>query len=138
MKSIILFLAFLINTNFSFSQTYLFNNLVKKAIVKTANGETQKVIGTYSGPYSFIFETPTDPSIKRLFTILNPGQINGPGIPWYGHIKDLGFVETEGITFQKSIYFDTNSSSDVLVFIALDYSKVIIFRNDQTIWEYSK
>ena len=81
-KFLILILSFV--STFSFGQTYSFSKLVKKATVQTSTGNQERVIGTYQGPYNFLFETPNDPQIKRLFTLLSPGQENAPGLPYYG------------------------------------------------------
>lgn len=109
---------------------------MKKANVQTTSGYEQRIIGTYQGPYRFIFETPNDPQIKKLFTLLNPGQSNGPGLPWYGHIKDEGYLEKDGKLFKKSFYFDTDNEERVMVLIADDFSMIVIFKSDDTIWEY--
>lgn len=104
--------------------------------MQTSTGNQQRTIGTYQGPYKFIFESPNDPQIKRLFTLLNPGQANGPGLPWYGLSKEMGYVEKDGKLLKKYLYFDTDKKEQVLVMIADDYSQIVIFRNDDTIWEF--
>lgn len=136
MKTIISILVLTILTTLSFGQTYTYSKLVKKANVQTTSGYEQRIIGTYQGPYRFIFETPNDPQIKKLFTLLNPGQSNGPGLPWYGHIKDEGYLEKDGKLFKKSFYFDTDNEERVMVLIADDFSMIVIFKSDDTIWEY--
>lgn len=127
----------LLMTCFSFSQTYSYSKKVVKASVQTFNGSEYRVIDTFTGPYSFVFQTPRDPSVKRLFTLLRPNEENGPGKFWYGHLKDVGYIERNGIMYKKSIYFDTGSNEQVLVLISNDYSSIVLFRSDDTIWEFS-
>lgn len=133
--SFILFLFLSIAFN-SFGQTYSFSKMVKKATVQTSNGNEQRIIGTYQGPYRFVFETPSDPSIKRLFTLLSPGQSNGPGLPWYGLLKEMGYIEKDGLLMKKYLYANTGSRENEMVIIAEDYSLIVIFKNDDTINEY--
>lgn len=136
MKPKFLILIFSLVSAFSFGQTYSFSKLVKRATVQTSTGNQERVIGTYQGPYNFIFETPNDPQIKRLFTLLNPGQENAPGLPYYGLLKEMGYVEKGGKLLKKYLYFDTESSDQVMVLIADDYSLIVIFKKDDTSWEY--
>jgi len=136
LKFLIVILSFV--TTFSFGQTYSFSKLVKKATVQTSTGNQERVIGTYQGPYNFLFESPNDPQIKRLFTILNPGQENAPGLPYYGLLKEMGYVEKAGKLLKKHLYFDTESNDQVMVLIADDYSLIVIFKKDDTTWEYTK
>ncbi len=138
MKAKFLFLILTFFTTYSFGQTYSFSKLVKKATVETSSGNQERIIGTYQGPYRFVFETPNDPQIKKLFTLLNPGQNNAPGLPWYGLLKEMGYVEKDGKLLKKNLYFDTQNSEQVLVLIADDYSLIVIFKSDDTIWEYIK
>lgn len=135
-KFLILILSFV--TTFSFGQTYSFSKLVKKATVQTSTGNQQRVIGTYQGPYKFLFETPNDPQIKRLFTLLNPGQENTPGLPYYGLLKEMEYIEKDGKLLKKHLYFNTESNEQVMVLIADDYSLIVIFKKDDTTWEYIK
>jgi hypothetical protein len=136
MKAKILFLILTFLTTYSFGQTYSFSKLVKKATVETTSGNQERIIGTYQGPYRFVFETPNDPQIKKLFTLLNPGQNNAPGLPWYGLLKEMAYVEKDGKLLKKNLYFDTQNSEQVLVLIADDYSLIVISKSDDTIWEY--
>lgn len=138
MKAKFLFLILTFLTTYSFGQTYSFSKLVKKATVETSSGNQERIIGTYQGPYRFVFETPNDPQIKKLFTLLNPGQSNAPGLPWYGLLKEMGYVEKDGKLLKKNLYFDTQNNEQVLVLIADDYSLIVIFKSDDTIWEYIK
>jgi len=138
MKAKLLFLILTFLTTYSFGQTYSFSKLVKKATVETSSGNQERIIGTYQGPYRFVFETPNDPQIKKLFTLLNPGQSNAPGLPWYGLLKEMGYVEKDGKLLKKNLYFDTQNNQRVLVLIADDYSHIVIFKSDDTIWEYIK
>lgn len=136
MKALYLFTFFLI-TNISFSQvTYNYYKKSVKAKVQTENGIEYRLINTYQGPYKFVFETPNDPQIKKLFTLLNPGQQNGPGLPWYGLLKDIGYIEKNGVLFKKSIYYSTADDEQIVVLISNDYFRIIIFNNDDTIWEF--
>ena len=136
LKFLILILSFV--TTFSFGQTYSFSKLVKNATVQTSTGNQERVIGTYQGPYNFLFESPNDPQIKRLFTILNPGQENAAGLPYYGLLKEMGYVEKAGKLLKKYLYLDTESNDQVMVLIADDYSLIVIFKKDDTTWEYFK
>ncbi|MDP3444760.1 MAG: hypothetical protein Q8T08_18030 [Ignavibacteria bacterium] len=139
MKTKLLFLLSLIFfSTVSYSQTYYFSKLVKKANVQTSTGNEQRTIGTTQGSFRIVFETPNDPQIKKLFTVLNPGQANGPGLPWFGLLKDMGFVEKDSKLLKKSLYHDTENDENVLVLIADDYSQIVIFKSDDTVWEYMK
>lgn len=138
MKAKFLFLILTFLTTYSFGQTYSFSKLVKKATVETSSGNQERIIGTYQGPYRFVFETPNDPQIKKLFTLLNPGQSNAPGLPWYGLLKEMNYVEKDGKLLKKNLYLDTQNNEQVLVLIADDYSLIVIFKSDDTIWEYIK
>ncbi len=138
MKRKILTLVLIIITSYSYGQTYSFSKLIKKATVQTSSGSQQRVIGTYQGPYQFIFETPSDPQIKRLFTLLNPGQVNAPGLSWYGLLKEQGYIEKDGKLLKKNLYSDTGNNEQVMVLIADDYSIIVILKSDDTIWEFIK
>ncbi len=113
------------------SQTYYFQSHVEK--VNLDNGSL-RVLNSYSGQYRFEFEKPSDPQIKKLFTIYNPGQ--GYNSNWFGLLSDEGFLEKNNKIYKKSIYFDTENSSNVMVLIANDNSGIIIFKSDGTIHEY--
>ena len=128
-----LFFMFLIK---AYGQTYSFSTKVKKASVQTSTGYEQRVIARYSGPYRFVFETPNDPSTKKLFTLLYPGQEDAPGLPWYGYLKEMGYLEKDGKLLKKYLYYYTGSDENVMVLIAEDYSLIVIFRKDETIEEY--
>lgn len=119
-------------------QTYTFSKLVIKANVETNSGNVLKTIASYQGPYSFIFETPNDPRVKRLFTILEPGQKNGPGLPFYGLIEDKGYVEKNGLLMKKSLYANTATGEYEMVMISEDFSLVVIFKKDNTISEFQR
>jgi hypothetical protein len=134
MKSKLLVLVLL--TTISYSQTYSFSKLLVKANIETVNGNEQRIIETKQGPFKFVFETPSDPSIKKLFTILNPGMTNRAGLPWFGLIEDTGYLEKNNILFKKSIYYDTKNDEKLLVLIANDKSIIVIFNSDNTIYEY--
>jgi hypothetical protein len=131
-------LIFLLSAAISYSQTYTFSKLVKKASVETSSGTQERILSTTQGPFRIIFETPNDPQMKRLFTVLKPGQSNAPGLPWFGHIKDTGYGEKGSTVFKKSLYYDTENDENILVLIAEDYSMLVIFKADDTIWEYIK
>ena len=92
-------------TCLAFSQTYSYSKKIVKASVQTVNGSEYRIIDRFSGPYTFVFETPSDPSIKRLFTLLRPNEEYGPGKFWYGHLKDVGYVEKNGKIYKKNKYF---------------------------------
>jgi len=136
MRIIILVLsAFIINC--INAQTYSYSKLIKKANIETSTGKSFRTLGAYSGPYKFIFETPTDHSIKRLFTLLYPGQSNGPGMPYYGQLQDLGYIEKNEVLYKKYLYYDTDTKSDVLVLIADDYSSIVIFKSNHEVLEFT-
>jgi len=134
-KFLLLILTFL--TNYSFGQTYSFSKLVKKVTVETTTGKQQRIIGTYAGPYKFLFETPDDPQVKRVFTLLVPGQDNSPGLPYYALLKEMGYLEKDGKLLKKNLYYYTGSDDKVMVLIAEDYSLIVLLKSDDTIWEYS-
>jgi hypothetical protein len=136
MKKLLFLLAVICLATVTYSQTYSFSKLVKKASVQTSSGYEERIIGTTQGSFSIVFETPNDPQIKKLFTVLNPGQSNAPGLPWFGLLKDMGYVEKDNKLLKKSLYYDTENDKNVLVLIADDYSQIVIFKSDDTIWEY--
>ena len=138
MKTLLFLLAVICFATVSYSQTYSYSKLVKKASVQTSSGYEERIIGTTQGSFRIVFETPNDSQIKKLFTILNPGQANAPGLPWFGLLKDMGYVEKDNKLLKKSLYYDTENNEKVLVLIADDYSQVVIFKSDDTIWEYLK
>ena len=138
MKKFLLITGFLLITEISFAQTFTFSKLVKRASVQTSSGYQQRIIGTYDGPYKFVFESPNDPQIKRLFTLLNPGQYNEAGLPWYGLLKEMGYIEKGGILLKKYLYAYTGNSEKVTVLIAENYSLIVLIKNDDTIEEYIK
>jgi hypothetical protein len=135
-KNLIIYFLFLISS-VTFGQTYSYNLKTVKALVQTSNGNDYRTLNAYQGPYSFVFETPNDPQIKRLFTLLYPGQNIAPGQPWYGLLQDSGYIEKNGVIYKKSIYYYTKTNEKVMVMIANDYSQIIIFNSDDTIWEFT-
>jgi|SRR5579875_3768527 len=136
LKASILLLFILINCTV-YSQTYSFSKLVKKASVQTSTGKQLRIIGSYDGPYQFIFETPSDPQIKRLFTLVSPGE-RSLTAPWFGLLKEMGYVEKNGKLLKQFLYLDTQNNEQVLVMITDDYSQIVIFKKDDTIWEFTK
>jgi hypothetical protein len=137
MNKLILVIFFLQFTLAAIGQTYTYNKLIKKATVQTSSGNEIRIIGTYQGPYKFIFETPNDHQIKKLFTLLSPDQSNRPGLPWYGLLKEMGYVEKDGLIYKKYLYSYTGGNGEqVLVMYPDNYSAIIIFKSDDTIWEY--
>ena len=132
----VIILLFLFST-ICFGQTYSYAKKTVKASVETVNGNEYRTLNVYKGPYRFVFETPNDPQIKKLFTLLMPGQDNGPGLPWYGLLKDSGFIEKNGVLYKKSMYYYTGNDEQVMVLISNDYNSIIIFNHDDTIWEFS-
>lgn len=137
-KYFLILFAALITCFTAFSQTYRYSTKTIKALVQTSNGNQQRIIGKYSGPYIFKFENPNDYQIKRIFTLMSPGQYDELTAPWYGLLKEMGYVEKEGVTFKKYLYTDTESGENVLVLLPDDYSMIVIFRKDDTVWEFNK
>jgi hypothetical protein len=135
-KIVILFIFILFFPKNIFCQTYTFSVLSEKVNVETSKGSELRTIANYQGPYSFVFETPSNQKTKRLFTILNPGQRNGPGIPFYGLIEDKGYIEKNGLLMKKSLYANTASGEYEMVLISEDYSLIVIFKKDNTVSEY--
>lgn len=135
-KLLTIYFLFLI-TAVAFGQTYSYNLKTVKALVQTSNGNEYRTLNTYQGPYRFAFEAPNDPQIKKLFTLLLPGQNIAPGQSWYGLLQDSGYIEKDGVIYKKSIYYFTKNNERVMVMISNDYSRIIIFNNDDTIWEFT-
>ena len=75
-------------------------------------------------------------SLWRLFTLLGPGQNDSPGLPWYGLLKEMGYIEKNGTLMKKYLYDNTGSRENEMVNIAEDYSLIVIFKSDDTINEY--
>lgn len=128
--TLLLFMSFV-----SFGQTYSFSRKTVKVSVQTAKGNEYRTINTYQGPYKFVFETPRNEN--KLFTLLKPNESLSPGQPWYGFLKDAGYIEKEGILFKKSIYYFTESKEQVMLLISTDYSRIIIFNQDDSLWEFT-
>lgn len=103
--------------------------------VQTANGNEYRTLDTYQGPYQFVFEN--SDTKDKLFTLLKPNEILRPGQQWYGFLKDVGYIEKNGIIYKKSIYLYTGSGEKVMVLISNGFNKIIIFNQDDTIWEFS-
>lgn len=122
----------------SYSQTYKFSKLVKKANVQTSTGNEFKVISTAEGPFQIVFKPQTDLQNRMSFRILNPGQTQETGAPWFGQLRDIGYVEKDSTLFKKCLYFEEETMQSILVLIAEDYSKIVIFKSDRSIWEYIK
>ncbi len=137
-KTAILFVFILFFYVNIFGQTYTFSKLSKKAYVETSKGTELRTIESYQGPFSFVFESLNDPRTKRIFTIINPGEKNTLILPYYGLIEDKGYIEKNGILMKKSLYANTSTSEFEMVLISEDYSMIVIFKNDNTVSEYSR
>lgn len=136
MKSNLLFTLVVLFATISYSQTYTFSKLKVLANVETTNGNVQRVIDTKQGTFKFKFETPSDPTIKKLFTILNPGMTYNPN--YYVLLEDSGYIESNNVLFQKSMYYSTENDNNVPVLFAKDKSIIVIFKSDNTINEYKR
>lgn len=136
MKSTIIFILSIFFTASTYSQTYKFSKLTIMANVETQNGTSNRVLDTKYGSYKIEFEYPSDPQIKKLFTVLEPGKDYNPN--YYALIEDSGYVEKGSTIFQKSIYYDTQSSGPVQILTANDKSIIVIFKKDGKILEYKK
>lgn len=137
MKSI--FLSLLLFVTFvSIGQTYSFSKKIVKASVQTDNGREFKIIDTYEGPHEFIFETPNDPEIKKIFTLLKPEQTNEQGLPIYALMRELGYTDGKsGVIYKKSIYLFTEIDKEVMVLTTNDNSSIVIFFPNETVWEFT-
>lgn len=134
MKTKMLLILFIISGG-CFGQTYSYAKKTVMVSVQTANGNEYRTLDTYQGPYQFVFE---NSDIKdKLFTLLKPIEILRPGQQWYGFLKDVGYIEKNGIIYKKSIYLYTGSGEKVMVLISNGFNKIIIFNQDDTIWEFS-
>lgn len=138
MKSI--FLSLLLFVSFvSIGQTHSFSKKIVKASVKTDNGREFRILDTYDGPHEFIFETPNDPEIKKIFTLLKPGQTKEPGLPMYSLMRELGYSDViNGVIYKKSIYLSTEIDKEVMVLTTDDNSSIVIFFPNETHWEFTK
>jgi hypothetical protein len=133
MKSKFIIILLIINSFVSYCQTYSYMIKTVKAMVQTSNGSEFRTLNKYKGPYSFVFQNTQD----KLFTLLKPGENLEPGQHWYGFLKDSGYIEKEGVIYKKSLYMYTGNGAQVMVLISNDYNKIIIFNQDDTIWEFS-
>lgn len=139
MKSKLFFITLLIcSSTLSFSQMRSFSKLVKRANVETSSGNQHRIISTTQGLYRIFFEGSKDSRFKPVFTLLSPGQNNGPGLPRFALLEERGYIEIEGQLLKKCLYSDTGDDAIVQVLIADDYSLVVIFKKDDTILEYIK
>ena len=116
-----------------FGQTYSFSKLTKKDI----SGSQERIEGSYSGPYQFVFEN-INSSRDKLFTLLAPGQNNAPGLPWFGILTDEGYIDFKGKSSINSIYYYTKTNEKVRVIQANDFSFIAIIWSNGKVWEYSK
>ena len=114
-------------------QTYSYSKKKVIVSVQTSNGNEYRTLNTYQGPYKFVFQNSGD----KLFTLLKPNEDLRPGQQWYGFIKDSGYSEKNGIIYKKSIYLYTGTNEQVMVLISTDFNKIIIFNQDDSIWEFS-
>jgi hypothetical protein len=119
----------------SFGQTYSYSKKTVKVSIQTANGNEYRTLNTYQGPYRFVFENTN--TRDKLFTLLKPNENLSPGQQWYGFLKDVGYIEKDSIIYQKSIYLYTGTNEKVMVLISSDFNKIIIFNQDDSIWEFS-
>lgn len=119
----------------SFGQTYSYSKKTVMVSVQTANGNEYKTLNIYQGPYRFVFENTN--TRDKLFTLLKPNENLRPGQQWYGFLKDVGYIEKDSIIYKKSIYLYTETREQVMVLISSDYNKIIIFNQDDSIWEFS-
>nr|AUN37892.1 hypothetical protein [uncultured bacterium] len=130
---ILLFLIFI--SSISFGQTYSYSKKTVKVIVQSIIGNEYRELTTSAGPYRFVFETPHKG--KKLFILLKPNEKMSLGKSWYEFLKDDGFIEMNKILYKKSIYYYTETDEQVTVLISKDSNSIIIFNDDDTIWEFS-
>lgn len=130
-----IFILLILISSISYGQTYSYSKKTVKAKVQTATGNDYRVLDIYAGPYQFVFEKPDNES--KLFTLLRPNEQLAPGQPWYSLLKDMGYIEKDGILYKKSLYYYTGTDEQVMVLISNDYNRIIIFNTDDTIWEFT-
>ena len=137
MKKLLL-LLFLVS-NFAFSQSYYFSKLTKSIYVQTSEGERQRVLGTYNGPYCFKFEnvSSSSPSNPKLFTLLEPGESDRPGLDYYTLTYKKGYIDLNGETASLERYYYTGDGQVVTVAITTNFSVAIILKGNE-IWEFTK
>lgn len=133
----ILFIVAIFAINILTAQTYSFSKLTKKVIVQTSSGKQQRVVGTNTGNYNFVFEN-MNSSKDRLFTLLSPGQINGPGLPWYNVLYDNGYLDFKGKTAKVSVYYYTETQEKLTIMFTDDFSDAVFLWSDGRIWEFSR
>lgn len=130
-----LLFSFMLISMTSLSQTHYFSKLVVRANVETSNGSDQRIIETKEGTFKFKFEK-SNANGKTLFTILNPGMDYNPH--YYNLVEEKGFVENNNTLFERGLYYSTEHESGVVVLVARDKSKIVIFKPNNIIEEYKK
>lgn len=134
LKTSVLIIIMIISQD-AFGQTYSYSKKTVMVSVQTATGNEYRTLNTYQGPYRFVFENAN--TRDKLFTLLKPNENLRPGQEWYGFLKDVGYIEKDGIMYKKSMYLYTGTREQVMVLISTDYNKIIIFNQDDSIWEFS-
>lgn len=135
MKAIILLILFFSSINVH-SQSLTFSKLVKLVNIESASGSYIKEVQTIVGPFQIVFEAPPDTRIERAFTILNPSQSNAKKRNWFLLLADSGYVTSNNVVYRKSYYYETKNRENLMVLVAKNYSKFVIFKGD-TVLEYS-
>ena len=139
MKKLTLFLIFVANYGYSQIKTYTFNNLTTSVFADNSYGESEKtIISEERGRFKFEFEYPNDGKTKDIFTIIGPDDNPNDYLPWFGHLKDLGYKKGKGKVYKEMLYFYTKANDSANVLIAMDFSQIIIFHKDGLILDYSR
>lgn len=127
MKKILLTTAFTLISTVIYSQTYYFKNRKESIKYTDSQGKTQyKVISNETNNYKFYFELSADGKNKQLFTV----YINGSEAYWAAELKNYGYKEIGNQIFKHSYYYNTTSKENLNVFIADDYTKIIVMSFD--------
>lgn len=119
-----------------YSQTYYFSELTVSANVETSRGTENRVIDEKKGPFKFVFETSSASYVDKLFTVYEPGMEYNPN--YFTLVENQGYKDFGGVLFKECYYYSTKSETGILVLIANDNSRIVIYEADSTIYDYKK
>ena len=127
MKKILLTAVFSLICIITYSQNYYFKNRKESIKYTDSYGSTQyKVISNESNNYKFYFELSADGKGTQIFT----AYMNGSEMYWSAEMKKYGYKEIGGKIFKHSLYYNTSSKENLNVFIADDFTRIIVASYD--------
>lgn len=124
----------LFSTSFFYGQTYEYSTKIIRAAIQTSEGKKYKILNNYKGPYKLIFEKFSD---GNTITLMGPNDKEYLLAPTYHLYKNSGYVELDGFTYQKGLYFLVTSNGEhINIYISTDFNSVLMYNDDDTMWEF--